>query len=700
MQDGPDSLQRNLPQALRVSSDAQRLFGALLESAPDAMLIVDERGAILLANSQTEKLFGYSHEELIGQSVEKLLPERYRDAHSRHRNRFFSSPRLRPMGEGLDLYGMRRDGSEFPLEISLNPIATGGGILVTSSIRDVSERKRAEQELRHAYAELDQRVLERTAELEKLTTALLQRIGLHEQTVNDLRQSEERFRLLMEGVKDHAIFMLDPEGVVVSWNAGAQHIFGFSEEEATGSRLEDLYSPENWQAEPPHYALEQAAAAGRFEDEGWRVTKDGRRFWASTVTTALRDGEGRLRGFSRITRNVTEKYALEQQLRHAQKLEAVGRLAGGVAHEFNNSATAILGYSSLIIEKFPEDNQLRHYAEEIHKAGQRAAAVTRQLLAFSRQKVLQPTTVNLNDVVSDIEKMLRRLLGENIRVLTVLDPYLGSVKTDPSGMAQVIINLALNARDAMPEGGDLTIETGNIEVGDDLAGENQQLSTGPHVRLRVSDTGTGLDKQAAAHLFEPFFTTKPVGIGTGLGLSTVYGTVKQSGGGILVFSEPGQGTTFEIYLPRLEQVGVKPMLVSPAKARSGGSETILVVEDDSSLRWLTCQILAQFGYVVLGAQDASDALALASERAGEIDLVITDVIMPGHNGRQLARRIRELYPRTRVLLMSGHMAEIAQLGHNQVDLPFLEKPFTPEDLALKVREVLDEEDSSRLRKGA
>lgn len=700
MQDGPDSLQRNLPQALRVSSDAQRLFGALLESAPDAMLIVDERGAILLANSQTEKLFGYSHDELIGQSVEKLLPERYRDAHSRHRDRFFSTPRLRPMGEGLDLYGMRRDGSEFPLEISLNPIATGGGILVTSSIRDVSERKRAEQELRHAYAKLDQRVLERTAELEKLTTALLQRIGLHEQTVSDLRQSEERFRLLVEGVRDHAIFMLDPEGVVVSWNAGAEHIFGFSEEEAIGSRLEDLYSPENWQTEPPHYALEQAAAAGRFEDEGWHVTKDGRRFRASTVTTALRNGEGRLRGFSRITRDVTEKHALEQQLRHAQKLEAVGRLAGGVAHEFNNSATAILGYSSLIIEKFPQDNQLRHYAEEIHKAGHRAAAVTRQLLAFSRQKILQPTTVNLNDVVGDIEKMLRRLLGENIRVLTVLDPYLGSVKADPTGMAQVIINLALNARDAMPEGGDLTIETINIEVGRELAGENQQVSPGPHVRLRVSDTGAGLDKQAAAHLFEPFFTTKPVGIGTGLGLSTVYGTIKQSGGGILVFSEPGRGTTFEIYLPRLDQVVAKPVLLSEAKDPTGGSETILVVEDDGSLRWLTCQILAQFGYAVLEAEDASHALALAGERADDIDLVITDVVMPGHSGRQLARRMRELYPHTRVLLMSGHMAEIARLGENQVDLPFLEKPFTPEDLALKVREVLDEEDSPRLRRGA
>jgi two-component system, cell cycle sensor histidine kinase and response regulator CckA len=676
------------------------LLSALLESAPDAMLIVDERGIIMLANTQTEKLFGYRREELIGAPVEKLMPERFRDTHVGHRDQFASAPRLRPIDSGLDLYGLRRDGSEFPVEISLNPIATQGGMVVSSSIRDVSDRKRAQEQLRRSYAELDQRVLERTAELEKMTTALLTRIGMHEQTESDLRQSEERFRLLVEGVRDHAIFMLDPEGVVVSWNAGAEHIFGFSDAEAIGMSLADLHPPEDWQAETPHFALEQAAAMGRYEEEGWRGRKDGGRFRASTVTTALRDSEGRLRGFSRITRDVTEKHALEQQLRHAQKLEAVGRLAGGVAHEFNNAATAILGYSSLILDKVPDDPQLRHYAEEIHKAGHRAAAVTRQLLSFSRQKILQPTTVNLNDVVGDIEKMLRRLLGENIRVLTALDPYLGSVKADPSGMAQVIVNLALNARDAMPEGGDLVIETANIEVGRALAGENEQIVPGPNVRLRVSDTGTGLDKQAAAHLFEPFFTTKPVGSGTGLGLSTVYGTVKQSGGGILVFSEPGRGTTFEIYLPRLEQVVVKPVLVAPAKGPSGGSETILVVEDDSSLRWLTCQILAQFGYAVLDAPDAAHALAVAKERAGDLDLMITDVVMPGHNGRQLARQMHELYPLTKVLLMSGHMVEIAQQGQNQLALPFLEKPFTPEDLALKVREVLSEDNSPRLRKEA
>jgi len=700
MYQGPENGQHSLLRVLDSSLDAQRLFSALLESAPDAMLIVDGRGTIVLANSQTERLFGYRPGELVGQSVERLLPERLRQAHSKHRDLFLGSPRQRPMGEGLDLDGMRSDGSEFPVEISLNPIATAGGLLVSGSIRDVSERKRAEDELRSAYAELNKRVLERTAELQRLTEALIARVAVHEQTLNDLRQSEERFRLLVEGVKDHAIFMLDPEGVIVSWNAGAEHLFGFTEEEAIGSHLEDFYPRDDWQPDSPQYVLEQAVATGRFEEESWRVRKDGRRFRASTITTALRDSDGCLRGFSRITRDVTEKHALEQQLRHAQKLEAVGRLAGGVAHEFNNSATAILGYSSLILDKFSNDEQLRHYAEEIHKAGHRAAAVTRQLLAFSRQKILQPTNINLNDVVGDIEKMLRRLLGENIRVLTALDPYLGNIKADPSGMAQMIINLALNARDAMPDGGDLTIETANLELRPDLADENQQVPPGPYVRLRVSDTGTGLDKQAAAHLFEPFFTTKPVGMGTGLGLSTVYGTVKQSGGGILVFSELGKGTTFEIYLPRLAEAGVKPVLVAPVKKTSGGAETILVVEDDSSLRWLTSQILSQFGYVVLQAQDAADALSQLGQRSGNIDLVITDVIMPGSNGRQLAARIREQYPHTRLLLMSGHMAAIAQMGEKQEELPFLEKPFTPEELALIVRKVLDEGTASQLPKGA
>ncbi len=701
MSDSPEFQQRGLLKALYSSADARQLFSALLESAPDAMLIVDERGNILLANSQTEKLFGYRWEELVGQPVEMLMPPRFRDGHAQHRGHFFAAPRLRPMGAGLDLYGLRRDGSEFPVEISLNPIASEGGTLITSSIRDVSDRKRADQELRRAYAELDQRVLERTAELEKLTTALLTRIGMHEQTENELRQSEERFRLLVEGAKDYAIFMLNPEGRVVSWNAAAERIYGFTAEEAIGSSLSRFHPPEDQHAETPQYALEQAAATGRFEEENWRTRKDGQRFWASTVTTALRDERGNLRGFSRITRDVTERRELEHRLRHAQKLEAIGRLAGGVAHEFNNSATAILGYSSLVIDQAQDNQQLRHYAEEIHKAGQRAASVTRQLLAFSRQQILQPTMLSLNEVVADIEKMLRGLIGEDIRLLTTLDPYLGVVKADSGEMEQVIINLALNARDAMPDGGVMHIETSNVEVDPVFAAENADMAPGPHVRLRVTDTGIGLDKQTAAHIFEPFFTTKPVGQGTGLGLSTVYGTVKRSGGGILVFSEPGRGATFEIYLPRLEQALVKPAILSPRRKPDGGSETILIVEDDSSLRWLTVQILTQFGYTVLEAGDGSQALALAEERAGNIDILLTDVVMPGCNGRQLARQVEQLYPQIKVLLMSGYTAEIvAQQDGKEIALAFLEKPFTPEELGLKVREVLGQSDAPRLRKRA
>jgi len=701
MSDSPEFQQRGLLKALYSSADARQLFSALLESAPDAMLIVDERGNILLANSQTEKLFGYRWEELVGQPVEMLMPPRFRDGHAQHRGHFFAAPRLRPMGAGLDLYGLRRDGSEFPVEISLNPIASEGGTLITSSIRDVSDRKRADQELRRAYAELDQRVLERTAELEKLTTALLTRIGMHEQTENELRQSEERFRLLVEGAKDYAIFMLNPEGRVVSWNAAAERIYGFTAEEAIGSSLSRFHPPEDQHAETPQYALEQAAATGRFEEENWRTRKDGQRFWASTVTTALRDERGNLRGFSRITRDVTERRELEHRLRHAQKLEAIGRLAGGVAHEFNNSATAILGYSSLVIDQAQDNQQLRHYAEEIHKAGQRAASVTRQLLAFSRQQILQPTMLSLNEVVADIEKMLRGLIGEDIRLLTTLDPYLGVVKADSGEMEQVIINLVLNARDAMPDGGVMHIETSNVEVDHVFAAENPDMAPGPHVRLRVTDTGIGLDKQTAAHIFEPFFTTKPVGQGTGLGLSTVYGTVKRSGGGILVFSEPGRGATFEIYLPRLEQALVKPAILSPRRKPDGGSETILIVEDDSSLRWLTVQILTQFGYTVLEAGDGSQALALAEERAGNIDILLTDVVMPGCNGRQLARQVEQLYPQIKVLLMSGYTAEIvAQQDGKEIALAFLEKPFTPEELGLKVREVLGQSDAPRLRKRA
>ena len=697
MSDSPNFPRHDLLKAFHKSTDAQYLFSALLESAPDAMLIVDERGTILLANSQTEKLFGYPQEELVGHRVEKLVPPLVREGHAQHRSQFFAAPRLRRMGEGLDLYGLRRNGSEFPVEISLNPIAIEGGVLVTSSIRDVSGRKRAEQELRRAYDELDQRVLQRTAELERVAAELLARIGLHERTENELRQSEERFRLLVEGVNDYAIFMLDPQGLVVSWNAGAERIYGFTAEEAIGSTQSRSYPPEEVQGELPQYALEQAAATGRFAEEGWCLRKDGSRLWANSVTTAIRDEAGNLRGFSRIVRDLTERRELEHRLRHAQKLEAIGRLAGGIAHEFNNSATAILGYSSLIVDNTQDNHQLRHYAEEIHKAGQRAASVTRQLLAFSRQQILQPTMLNLNEVVAEIERMLRELIGENIRVFTTLDPYLGVIKADTGEMEQVILNLALNARDAMPEGGVIHIETSNVEVDHLFAAQNPDMVPGPHVRLRVSDTGIGLDKQTAVHIFEPFFTTKPVGKGTGLGLSTVYGTVKRRKGSILVFSEPGCGASFEIYLPRLEQVLVKPAILSPRSKPDGGSETILVVEDDSSLRWLTCQMLTQFGYTVLEAREPSHALALAQESAGDIDLLITDVVMPGFNGRQLARQVEQLYPQIKVLLMSGYTAEIvAEQDGKELVWAFLEKPFTPEELGLKVRQVLDHSDSSRL----
>jgi two-component system, cell cycle sensor histidine kinase and response regulator CckA len=699
--DPPHFLTQSTQNPIDISPRAAELFSALLESAPDAMLIVDERGSILLANSRTEKLFGYRREELIGQPVEMLMPPRFRHAHTQHRSQFFSAPHTRPIDAGLDLCGLRRDGSEFPVDISLNPIASEGGTLVCSSIRDISDRKSAERNLRRAYKELDQRVLQRTAELERVTAELRARISLHERTEHELRQSEERFRLLVEGVNDYGIFMLNPEGQVVSWNAGAERIYGYTAEEAMGSNLSRFHPPEDMHAETPQYALEQAAATGRFEEENWRLRKDGRRFRASSVTTALRDDAGNLRGFSRITRDVTEKRELEHLLRHAQKLEAIGRLAGGVAHEFNNSATAILGYSSLIVESTQDNQQLRRYAEEIQKAGRRAASVTRQLLAFSRQQILLPTMLNLNEVVADIETMLRGLIGENIRMLTTLDPYLGVIKANSGEMEQVIVNLVLNARDAMPDGGVIHIETSNVEVDDACAAESPDMAPGPHVRLRVSDTGVGLDKQTAVHIFEPFFTTKPVGKGTGLGLSTVYGTIKRSAGSILVFSEPGRGATFEIYLPRLQQASVKPAVLSPRRKPDGGSETILIVEDDSSLRWLTGQILMQFGYTVLEAADASQALALAQKCGGDIDLLLTDVVMPGLNGRQLARQVRQRHPHVEVLLMSGYAAEItAEQDGNELALPFLEKPFTPEDLGLKVREVLDPRDASRLSKGA
>jgi PAS domain S-box-containing protein len=494
-----------------------------------------------------------------------------------------------------------------------------------------------------------------------------------------------------------AILSLDSDGHVQSWNPAAERLFGWTATEVTGKLLPIV----------PDGKEEEFRAARRRVMQGEPLTgvelvrrrKDGTAVTVNLIAAPLHDADGHVMGILALIEDVTGVKRLEQQFFQAQKMEAVGRLAGGVAHDFNNLLTAILGSTDLLLEMLPPDHPGREEANETRKASLRAADLTRQLLAFSRQQVLAPRVLSLNGVVADMDKMLRRLIGEDVQLDSVLAEDTGAVRADPGQLEQVVMNLAVNARDAMPKGGRLTIETANVTLDETYATAHPVVVPGAYVMLAVSDTGTGMDVETLARVFEPFFTTKPKGRGTGLGLATAYGIVKQSGGYIWVYSEPGRGTTFKVYLPRVTAPLEAPSAPAVATGSLRGSETILVVEDQEEVRRLTRKMLEARGYHVLVAASGHEALQLGKqletlrlvERHGkDIDLLVTDVIMPGMSGRELGLLLASPHPRMKVLYVSGYTDEsIVHHGVLEPGVAFLQKPFTAEMLARKVREVLD-----------
>lgn len=503
-----------------------------------------------------------------------------------------------------------------------------------------------------------------------------------------LRESEERYRDLVENAHD-IIYSHDLDGNYTSINKAGERITGYTREEALKLNIAQTVAPEylNKVGDMLKRKLGgEQVIAYEFEI----LSKDGRRV-AVEANTRLVYQDGVPVGVQGIARDVTQRIQLEQQLRQSQKMEAIGQLAGGVAHDFNNLLTAINGYSSLALKRTGEDNPIAGYLVEIRKAGDRAANLTRQLLAFGRKQMLQPIALNLNDVVGDMNKMLQRLIGEDVKLTAKFDPSLGKIKADPGQVEQLLVNLVVNARDAMPRGGNLTIETSNFEVDHDYASTHAGVKAGKYIMLAVSDTGAGMDDETRARIFEPFFTTKEKGKGTGLGLSTVYGIVKQSGGEIWVYSELGRGTTFKVYLPQIEarngQSEEKPAIESAAPT---GWETILLVEDEDVVRGLARKILEQAGYNVLDATGGEDAFRLCQDHTEPIHLLLTDVVMPGMSGKEIADRLTGLSPTTRVLFMSGYTDE-AIVHHGVLDsnVEFIQKPFTPNALTRKVREVLD-----------
>jgi signal transduction histidine kinase/FixJ family two-component response regulator len=421
------------------------------------------------------------------------------------------------------------------------------------------------------------------------------------------------------------------------------------------------------------------------------LRKGGGAVWVRRSVSLVCDPAGRPVRLIALVQNMSEQRRLEEQCRQAQKMEAIGRLAGGVAHDFNNLLTVITGYGQIVLDRLPAHDRDRELVVEITRAGERAAALTRQLLVFSRRQIVSPRVLDVKELLIDIDKLLRRLIGEDVELVTTSAPDLWPIKADAGQLEQALMNLAVNARDAMPRGGKLTIETHNIHLDSTYAGTRPEVAPGPYVLVAVSDTGTGMSSDVRAHLFEPFFTTKEPGRGTGLGLATVYGIVKHAGGHIDVYSEPDIGTTLKLYFPRCEEGRKSIARLSPSLAPMPiGRETILLVEDEEAVRVLGRHILRQCGYQVLEARHGEEALRLAGQHTRRIDLLVTDVVMPQLGGRGLADRLRQLHPELRVLFLSGYTDDaVVRHGVLEQDVPFLHKPFSPVALAQRVREVLD-----------
>jgi PAS domain S-box-containing protein len=509
--------------------------------------------------------------------------------------------------------------------------------------------------------------------------------------ITEQKKAEQARTTLVTAIEqtDETVVITDIDGTIQYCNPAFEKVTGYSKEEAIGQNPRVLKSGKHGKEiyEQLWATITQGKVwAGRLTNK----KKDGSFYEEDGTISPIRDASEKISGFVAVKRDVTERLQLEDQLRQAQKLESIGRLAGGMAHDFNNLLTVINGYSGFLLRALKVGDPLRSYAEEITTAGERAASLTKQLLAFSRKQVIEPKALDLNAVIRESTVMLRRLIGDDIVLETHLDGSLGQVIADPDQIHQVIMNLAVNARDAMPDGGALDIETLNVELGlEDNTTSYPGRISGRYVLMTVTDTGHGMNETIQKEIFEPFFTTKGVGKGTGLGLSTVYGIIRQNGGWIDVWSEVGVGTTFKIYLPRIDACPEAERKVIIASSEGGG-ETILVVEDQKAVRSFAKTALRQHGYQVIEASDGDEALSVAKQHSGQIQLLVTDVVMPGLNGRELSIRLKELCPNLKVLFISGYTADvIANRGVLDPGVAFLHKPFGPEELAQKVREVLD-----------
>ena len=629
-------------------------FRLLVQSVVDyAIFMLDVEGHVTSWNAGAHRFKGYEADEVIGEHFSCFYTAEDREQ---------QVPRIaletvqREGRFATEGWRVRKDGTRFWAHVLIDRIRDPAGQLVgfATVTRDLTDRRAAEQEL---------------------------------------RASEERFRLLVQSVTDYAIYMLDPDGRVSSWNAGAERFKGYSSDEIIGEHFSRFYTEEDREAGIPRIALDTARNEGRFEAEGWRVRKDGSRFWATVIIDPIRNEAGELIGFTKVTRDLTEKRAIEEQLRQSQKMEAVGQLTGGLAHDFNNLLTGISGSLEMMQIRMAQGRtaEFDRYLMAAQGAVKRAAALTHRLLAFSRRQTLDPKPTNVNRLLSDLEELVRRTVGPSIKVEVVGASGLWPTLVDPNQLENAVLNLCVNARDAMPGGGRLTIEAANKWL-DDRAARNHDLPIGQYVSVCVTDTGTGMTPDVIAKAFDPFFTTKPIGEGTGLGLSMVYGFARQSGGQVRIYSELGQGTTMCLYLPRHaedDSVQEDVQLQTDLDA-AGGGEVVLVIDDDPTIRMLVGEVLAESGYAVIEAPDGPAGLKVLDSNA-RIDLLITDVGLPGGmNGRQVADAARVSRPNLKILFITGY-AENAVIGQTRLEngMFVMTKPFQMDMLAHRIREIIE-----------
>ncbi len=647
-----ESTKAELRQVQELLQRERETFFPILHKAPYGIALIDNDGRFIYINPAFTNITGYTLEDIFAARgwFHRASP------FSEYRQEIINSLKRDVIQKGVDkIFSVVCKNGEMK-EIEFKPTLLEDGRIVVI-LSDITERKRAE---------------------------------------DALKESEEKYRTILENIED-GYFEVDIAGNFSFFNDPLCRMLGYSRDEMIGMNNRRYTDQEN--AKKLYQAFNNVYRTGEpIKGFGWEViAKDGTKLFGEVSVSLIKDSKGQPIGFRGIARDITErkraeeeKATLQEELRQSQKMEAIGGLAGGIAHDFNNLLTVISGNCQLSLFELKEGDSLKGNIEEIKAAADRAASLTRQLLAFSRRQVLDMKVLNLNAIMRDLEKMLRRVIGEDVELATSLADNLGTVKTDPGWIEQVIMNLAVNARDAMPSGGKLVIETNNIELDEPYARNHVAIKPGRYVKLSVSDTGIGMAPEVKGHLFEPFFTTKKKGKGTGLGLSTVYGIVKQSGGDIWVYSEPGLGTAFNIYLPRIDE-SLEDVSINVAREElPSGGETILVVEDEEDVRRLAVRILQRQGYRVLEASCGNDALVLSKERKEPIDMVLTDVVMPGMNGRQLADQLIRLRPKMKVLYMSGY-TDNAVFHHGVLEegVNYIQKPFTIGGLIKKMREVLD-----------